>query len=938
MPGGNFRAANALVSGGGGNENTMAPFLTSGLNSLLPRGVEAVFDATRQSSGDRPDLTLRRGQAAIGYVEVKLPSTLGDAFKLNSAGTYQIEKYRTDGLPVLLTDGLRWYDVSNERAWNPDTFAERVNRPYANFKDPADDEQSELSLKTLLSAALDVKPRYSTQSAPLAMQSIIARINDAHNAQLDSAWEAAKGFLRTKTDPEDLGDGKVGELIAFMLLAIAASLDPLPDKTFVKSARAEWNEDRYAWQSGKLPSTLRSALNDFRQVDGETGDAILGSVGWTTIRSVASSIRKSGKIDWDLLSGLWDNYLGIAGQRARLGSWQTPPGVAKYQVQQASTALQTLGYYGFSDPMVTAIDPCCGTGVYMQEVIDQVEREGGTAAGLSGSDTAHARLIGTDISPTAVAATHIRVSSRGVKANLYMADTLGASPEVGQSTGRAEDSAALFGVDDFGYEAALVQAVKRDHRQLLAWAGRDANRDPLVAIVGNPPYQRRGLKVANYTDRAWHKEVYDEWRKGSGGGGVLNDPFVGFLAWAFRVCQIPHKSLKASAPFGVVSFITNRSWVDGKAYITFREWLRKNATEVQISDFGAGSRGMSGGQWSEQPFEIVTGTAILTVTFGASSGTTANVSYQKVKWEDREVVPIDAVASIAGNTNWTGAASAKTLFEPKVTTAGVQTSNNDKWVHVEGDRDFGTRHAFAALDNRYSPTVAPPKAKRGQTPRPNEASASAEWRLDKLFTPHKNPTTRPDWYLVGQQAATRPGPALQATKHLPDKNFYNRRAGKVLPIRNATPVPADYADVVDRLGLAPGEFWPLTLAVSNHRDYWTPGTELSDQLANQSVEPPYPADAKNLARLLEIGTELVDLWSLDTVVPVSFSGSAGAWKFDGHNDAEEIRFHGRDVLAEWRSGRSGDWTRQTATEYARTVAALLKISALSDEVKELLDS
>ncbi len=914
----------------------MAPHLVAGVNSLLPRNVEAVFDVTRATVGDRPDITLRRGQAVIGYIEVKLPSTLGAAFALKGDGTYQVEKYRSDGLPVLLTDGLRWYDVSNARVWNPDTFAERVEHPYASFANPDDDDRSELALKTLLSAALDVKPKYHTQSAPLAMQSIIARINDAHNRQLDGAWEAAKGFLRTKSAPEDLGDGKVGELIAFTLLAIAASLDPLPDATFVQAARAEWNEDRHSWQSRKLPATLRSALNDFRQVDGESGDAILGSIGWTTIRSVASSIRREGNIDWDLLSALWDNYLGLAGQRARLGSWQTPPGVARYQVLQAATALQTLGYHGFSDPMVTTIDPCCGTGVYMQEVVEQVEREGGVAAGLSASDTAHSRLIGTDISPTAVAATYIRVSARGVKANLYMADTLGASPEIGQSTGRVDDSAALFGVDDFGYDAALVQAVKHDHRELVAWAGRDSKRDPLVAIIGNPPYQRRGLKVENYTDRAWHKEVYDLWRKGSGGGGVLNDPYVGFLAWAFRVCQIPQSALKGSAPFGVVSFITNRSWVDGKAFVTFRRWLRANASEIRVTDFGPGSRGMSGGQWSEQPFAIVTGTAILTVTFGPKTGAGARVAYQKVRWENREVVLLDGEISAPDDTTWTGAAATRTLFEPKVTTAGVQTSDNDRWVRVEGDRDFGTRHAFAAFDNRYSPTVAPPKAKKGQKPLPNEASPSAEWRLDKLFTPHKDPNARPGWYLIGQQASTQPGPALMATRHLPDKNLYNRRAGKVIPIRDTTPVPSDYQDVADRLGLSPVDFWYLTLAVSNHRDYWTAGTELSGQLADQAVEPPYPSDAANLPRLLEIGSELVDLWSLDTVSPVKITGANGRWKFEGHNNAERVRLHGRDVLAEWRSARPGAWTRRTATEYACSVAALLTMSALADEVKALL--
>lgn len=931
MTGKDFRAAAALIDDGG-NENTMAPFLVAALTPLLPSGVHVVFDETRKGAGDRPDYTIKRGSAVIGYIEAKRAETLQKAFKPNASGQSQIDRYRTDGLPILLTDGLRWYDVTEPQAWTQEILDTKLGRPTANFANRKDDALNGLALRTLLSAALSIRPRYSPSTAPLAMQAVISRINNAHNTELEQIWNAAKRFLRDNAQPIELGEGNIGELIGFTLLAIAASLEPLSDETFVPEARTEWMEQRRAWRSGALPSALRSALNDFRRIDGESNDTILGTVGWITIRSVAASLRSGGDIDWESLSSLWDHYLANAGQRETLGSWQTPQRVAAYQSRQAAEALRALGYAGFSDPNVTTIDPCCGTGVYMQEVAKRVVEEGAPPESLNGSVHQPARLLGADISPTAVAATHIRLSSMGVRPNLYMADTLGASPEHG-ATGRTQ---ALFSYDDHLVDAALVQALKTDHRDMIAWAGRRPDRDPLVAIVGNPPWRRRGLDIVNYAQRGWYKEVYDCWRKGSGGGGVLNDPYVAFIAWAFRICQLPNDNLNGVAPFGVVSFITNRIWVDGEAYGPFRRWLRKNAATVQISDFGRGSRGTPGGRWSEQPFNIETGAAILTVTFDSQAPDPARVTYQRVEWVNDDVRPLEEARVVREDHDWTGRARAKVLIDRAVSTNGIQTSDDEHWVNVTGDRDFATRYAWRPFDNRFAPTFPPKKARRGESPKPGEASGSSEWRVRALFDPHLDPATRPDWYLVAQEASAAPGPALYATRWLPDKNFFNGRAGRVLPIRSGTAVPREYKPIADRFNLPPKQFWLLTLAVANHSAYWTEGTQYASQLAEKRVEPLYPDNPAAIPRLIEIGERLVDLWSMDNLTPVQPTGAPGRWRFHGHNEAERIVVHGRRVLADWRAARPGDWDKRTAIEYARSVEALLEMVALSQEVAHLV--
>lgn len=419
-----IRLAQLLLNGG--NENTMTAALLPTINELLPSRVQAIFDVSQD--GGRPDVTLRTSNGGlVGYIEVKRPETLADAFTIRPDGTYQVERYRRDGVPILLTDGLRYFNVSDPAVWNPSTFGGLLSHPFASFSDPAKDAESEQSLRALLAIGTLTRPRYSLSTAPLAMAAMVSRINDSHTESLEAAWSAARAYLGLTSEGRELGGGEVGEIVAFTLLAIAANLPALDNAGFVDAATREWN-DSVVWRVHELPDALRGCLRDFREADSESRGTLLGSGGWVIVRSIAASLLENGRLSWERLSSLWDDYLGIAGQRATLGSWQTPPAVARYQTAQVSAALRSFGYGGFSDPHVTAIDPCCGTGVYLQEVATAVQHEIGSAAGLSRTDTSPARLLGCDISPAAVAAAHIRLSAQGVRPSLYMADTLRASP------------------------------------------------------------------------------------------------------------------------------------------------------------------------------------------------------------------------------------------------------------------------------------------------------------------------------------------------------------------------------------------------------------------------------------------------------------------------------------------------------------------------------
>ena len=63
--------------------------------------------------------------------------------------------------------------------------------------------------------------------------------------------------------------------------------------------------------------------------------------------------------------------------RKELGVWYTPPEIVKYQVARVDTVLrEELDLPdGLADPNVIVLDPCCGTGAYLVEVLRKIARD-----------------------------------------------------------------------------------------------------------------------------------------------------------------------------------------------------------------------------------------------------------------------------------------------------------------------------------------------------------------------------------------------------------------------------------------------------------------------------------------------------------------------------------------------------------------------------------
>ena len=102
--------------------------------------------------------------------------------------------------------------------------------------------------------------------------------------------------------------------------------------------------------------------------------------------------------------------------RKQLGVWYTPPEVVRYMVARVDMALkEDLGIAdGLAAENVYVLDPCCGTGTYLAEVLRRIAanlqgRGLGALTGAHVKQAATQRVFGFEIMPAPFVVSHLQV-------------------------------------------------------------------------------------------------------------------------------------------------------------------------------------------------------------------------------------------------------------------------------------------------------------------------------------------------------------------------------------------------------------------------------------------------------------------------------------------------------------------------------------------------
>ena len=102
--------------------------------------------------------------------------------------------------------------------------------------------------------------------------------------------------------------------------------------------------------------------------------------------------------------------------RKDLGVWHTPREIVKYQVSRIDRVLkEELGLAdGLADPQVLVLDPCCGTGTYLIEVLEHIQRTHstkgqGALVAAEVKKAAMTRVFGFEILPAPFVVSHLQL-------------------------------------------------------------------------------------------------------------------------------------------------------------------------------------------------------------------------------------------------------------------------------------------------------------------------------------------------------------------------------------------------------------------------------------------------------------------------------------------------------------------------------------------------
>ena len=261
--------------------------------------------------------------------------------------------------------------------------------------------------------------------------------------------------------------------------------------------------------------------------------------------------------------------------RRQMGVWYTPREIVRYMVERIDTVLRTeLDIAdGLADKNVYVLDPCCGTGAYVVEVLRKIEAtlrlKGDDALiGQDVQEAAQKRVFGFEIMSAPFVIAHWQVGNllagigapidptKDERPAIYLTNALtGWEPPSGPK-------AALPLFPELERERDQAERVKRDV--------------PILVVLGNPPYnafagtspdEEAGL-VEPYKDgliAQWNIKKFN-----------LDDLYVRF----FRIAE----RRIAETGRGVVSYISNYSWTREPSYVVMRQHLLQSFDKLWIEN------------------------------------------------------------------------------------------------------------------------------------------------------------------------------------------------------------------------------------------------------------------------------------------------------------------------------------------------------------------
>ena len=289
--------------------------------------------------------------------------------------------------------------------------------------------------------------------------------------------------------------------------------------------------------------------------------------------------------------------------RKQLGVWYTPPEIVRYQVARVDAVLREDLHLadGLADPSVLVLDPCCGTGAYLVEVLRRIhqtlhEKGGAALTAAQLKQAALTRIFGFELLPAPFVVAHLQLGlllrQFGVplredreRAGIYLTNALTSWESLAQA-----GQQMVIPFPEFQEERDKADEIKQ--------------RQAILVILGNPPYnafagvspEEEGSLVEAYKENL-NKPVAD------GGWGIKKFNLDDFYVRFFRIAE--RRIVKTGR--GVVCYIANHSWVSDPSFVVLRQHLLNSFDKIWVENLHGNRRASEyapDGRSSETVFAI----------------------------------------------------------------------------------------------------------------------------------------------------------------------------------------------------------------------------------------------------------------------------------------------------------------------------------------------
>jgi hypothetical protein len=403
-----------------------------------------------------------------------------------------------------------------------------------------------------------------------------------------------------------------------------------------ESRPGEFN--RYAAERA-LPATnpfLRrvfgSLVNDLdmpKQVVG-TVEELAALIGAADMAAIAEELARFGKrrgrgddvAEHDPIIYFYERFLrAYDPEKARKrGVYYTPLPVVRYIVNSIDELLKREFDLadGLADPSVIILDPACGTGTFLYEVVRLINERIGTRGAAAWNEYVPGllgRLFGFELLMAPYTIAHLKLAGllretgyefrEGQRLGVYLTNTL-------EEAEQHVEQKMLPGI---------MGAISREKEG----ADRVKAEAPVMVVLGNPPYAghsankgrwigrllKEGYELPGGGRRPGYYEVDGEPLK-ERASKWLQDDYAKFLRWAqWRIDQTGR---------GVVGMITNHGYLDGLTFRGARQNLMATFDALYLYDLHGSTRKKErapGGGKDENVFAIEQGVAVALMAKGA---------------------------------------------------------------------------------------------------------------------------------------------------------------------------------------------------------------------------------------------------------------------------------------------------------------------------------